>query len=123
MRASRFAVLVVLPLFLVLCSTGAWAGERGYFGFGLSVTTRGFFLNPEVTALKIASVVHGMPAERAGVRAGDTITKVDGLAVAGSKASQLKSHAERDVGQSLRLELRHADGQVYAVSLVAVARP
>ena len=116
--ATRFAILLVF----LLCSASLCAGERGFFGFGLSATTQGFFLNPEVTALKIASVVPGMPAERAGVRAGDTITKVDGLTVAGSKATQLKSRAERDVGQSLRLELRHADGQVYAVNLVAVAR-
>ena len=83
----------------------------------------GFFLNPEVTALKIASIVPGMPAARAGIQTGDLITKVDGLAVAGSKATALKSHAEREVGQSLRLELKHANGQVYTVNMVAVPKP
>jgi C-terminal processing protease CtpA/Prc len=110
-------------LLLLLLAGATSAGERGYFGFGLAISGKGFFLNPEVTALKIASIAPGMPAARAGIQAGDQITRVDGLSVVGSKAMTLKSHAEREVGQSLRLELKHANGQVYTVNMVAVPKP
>ena len=119
----RSAVLMLLLLTGASWAGASSAGERGYFGFGLAISGKGFFLNPEVTALKIASIVPGMPAARAGIQAGDLITKVDGLSVAGSKATALKSHAEREVGQSLRLELKHANGQVYTVNMVAVPKP
>ena len=44
--ALRAARSIVLPL-LLLCATAASAGERGYFGFGLEVATKGFFLSPK----------------------------------------------------------------------------
>lgn len=118
----RTHVLPVVALSLILLAANAWAGERGYFGFGLSVITKGFFLNPDVESLKIDSVVPGTPAARAGIRPGDLILKVDDLTVAGSKALNLKSHAARDVGQSVRLELKHANGSIYTANMVAVAR-
>ena len=120
--ASRAARLFVLPL-LLLCATAASAGERGYFGFGLEVATKGFFLSPEVTSLKISKVVPGTPADRVGIRAGDTILRVEDMVVVGSKALDLKARAARDVGQTLHLQLRHADGQTFAVNMVAVPRP
>jgi hypothetical protein len=47
--------LLVLRSVVSFCAT-AWAAEHGYFGFGLDVGTKGFFLSPEITSLKIASV-------------------------------------------------------------------
>ena len=120
--ATRAARSLVLPL-LLLCATAASAGERGTFGFGLEVATKGFFLSPEITSLKISKVLPGTPAERAGIRAGDTILRVEDMVVIGSKALDLKARAARDVGQALHLQLRHADGQVFAVNMVAVPRP
>jgi C-terminal processing protease CtpA/Prc len=120
--ARRPARSIVLPL-LLLCASAASAGERGYFGFGLEVATKGFFLSPEITSLKISKVVPGTPADRVGIRAGDTILRVEDMAVVGSKALDLKARAAKDVGQPLHLQLRHADGQVFAVNMVAVPRP
>ena len=120
--AHRAARSILLPL-LLLGATAASAGERGYFGFGLQVATKGFFLSPEVTSLKISKVVPGTPADRVGIRAGDTILRVEDMVVLGSKALDLKARAARDVGQALHLQLRHADGQVFAVDVVAVAHP
>jgi len=120
--ASRTVRLFFLPL-LLLCATAASAGERGTFGFGLEVATKGFFLSPEITSLKISNVLPGMPAERAGIRAGDTILRVEDMVVVGAKALDLKARAARDVGQALHLQLRHADGQTFAVNMVAVPRP
>ncbi len=65
----------------------------------------------------------GSPAARGGIAVGDSIVKLEGVAVSGRKASDLKNAARRDVGQTLRLELKRPNGQVYSVALVAVPRP
>ena len=114
---SRFAIVAAL-----LLSFGpAWAGERGYFGFAPDATTSGFVLNPTVSRVVIAKVVPGSPAARAGVVAGDTVLEVEHTVVAGSKALALHGMIERDVGQTLHATLRHANGMVYSVAMVAVA--
>lgn len=121
----RHAARLAAPfLFLLLVLSGvARAEDHGYFGFALKVVTKGFFLAPTISDLAIDKVVPGTPAERAGIRSGDRILEVEGKPVAGSKALDLKASATRQVGQTLRLTLRHADGQVFKVAMVAVPHP
>ncbi|MEJ7746416.1 MAG: PDZ domain-containing protein, partial [Luteimonas sp.] len=121
MHPTRLAY--VLGFALLLVSTLATAGERGYFGFGMSVTGSGFSLNPTVKRIRIASVVPGTPAAVNGIAVNDEIIKLEGVAIAGRKAKELKALASRDVGQTLNLELKRPDGKVYRRSLVAIKRP
>jgi len=116
--APRFAAV----LLLVLLAGRAFAEDHGYFGFALNAQTSGFF-SPTITSLTIDKVLPGTPAERAGIRAGDRIVEVEGKPVDGSKALDLKASATRQVGQALHLTLRHADGQVFHVSMVAIPHP
>ncbi len=122
MRKRTFLKVITLTL-LMACSTLALAGERGYFGFAPKVSAGGFFLNPVVNSITIDSVAPGYPAAQAGIVAGDEVISIERTQVAGSKALKLRSMAERDIGQILHVTLRHADGSVYTVALVAVARP
>ena len=117
--APRFALVLLLGLL----AGAARAEDHGYFGFALKVVTKGFFLAPTVSDLSIDKVLPGTPAERAGLHAGDRILEVEGKPVAGSKALDLQASAKRQVGQTLHLTLRHADGQVYKVAMVAVPHP
>jgi C-terminal processing protease CtpA/Prc len=117
-RATRLVALLLLLFAGVAC-----AGDHGYFGFALQVVTKGFFLSPTISELRIDKVMPGTPAERAGIRAGDAIVEVEGRPVRGSKALELKERATRQVGQTLHLTLRHADGQTYRVSMVAIPHP
>lgn len=112
----------VAVLLLALLAGRAHAEDHGYFGFALDAETQGFF-SPTITSLSIDKVLPGTPAERAGIRAGDRIVEVEGKPVAGSKALELKASATRQVGQTLHLTLRHADGQVFHVAMVAVPHP
>lgn len=119
----RYKLAYVLGLALLLISTLTIAGERGYFGFGLSLTTSGFPLNPTVKKIRIANVAPGTPAALNGIAADDEIIKLEGVAIAGRKAKELKSLASREVGQTLNLELKRPGGQLYRTSLVAIKRP
>ena len=121
-RYTSLLAQVLLALALLSAGAVALAGERGFFGFGLAVTGKGFFLNPTITRLGIDKVMPGTPAA-GGIRAGDEILKIEGVAVAGQKGKALQATAARDVGQTLHLELKRPDGEVYAVALVAVKRP
>ena len=122
-RASTRIVAVAFAMALLLSSAVALAGERGYFGFSPSVSGKGFFLNPTVTRIGIDKVAPGTPAALGGLRAGDEIVKIEGVAVAGQKGKALQASATREVGQTLNLELKRSNGERYTVALVAVARP
>lgn len=116
-------LLRIVAIALLCWSAVAGAGERGFFGYGLSVTGKGFPLNPTIKRVTIASVVPGSPAARGGLVVGDEIVKAEGVAVAGKKGRELQTLARREVGQTLRLELKRPSGEVYTVALVAVRRP
>ena len=119
----RIRLAYALGFVLLLVSALATAGERGYFGFGMSVTSSGFSLNPTVKKIRIASVVPGSPAATNGIAANDEIIKLEGVSIAGRKAKELKAMAARDVGQTLNLEMKRPDGKIYRANLVAVQRP
>ena len=118
-----FSARLAAFFLLALLAGTACAEDHGYFGFALKAVTKGFFLAPTITELSIDKVMPGTPAERAGLRAGDRILEVEGKPVAGSKALDLKAKATRQPGQTLHLTLRHPDGQVYRVAMVAIPHP
>ena len=117
---TRFSA-ALLALFFSLSPT-VWAGERGYFGFALSIDGNGMFWNPTLRSVKIDKVSPASPAALAGMVFGDEIIEVAGKPVFGAKGNDLKAHVEKDIGQSLQLKLRRANGEEIAVTLVAAAK-
>ena len=111
----------LLALFLSL-SSAVWAGERGFFGFALSIDGDGKFWNPTLRSVKIDSVSPTSPAGLAGLASGDEILEVAGKPVSGAKGKELKADVEKDIGQSLQLKLRRANGELATVTLVAAAK-
>ena len=82
-------------------------GPRGFLGVGtlpLTKELRAHFGVPEESGVLVASVEAGSPADKAGIRVGDVVTRVDGEAVEGP--------------HDLRMALRDAeDGQAATVEL------
>ncbi|MBO9685609.1 MAG: PDZ domain-containing protein [Mitsuaria chitosanitabida] len=117
---SRVRMLVAAGL--MVASTLAVAGERGVFGFGLSIESEGFFLNPTLKSVKISKVTPGSPAEHGGLKVGDEVLEVEGRAVAGAKAREIQALAEKDVGQALVVKVRHLGGEIAAITMVPVAK-
>ena len=104
---------------LLLSVATAWAGERGYFGFSMSIDAEGMFWNPTLKAVKIEKVTPQSPAAKAGIAAGDYIVEIEGKQVAGAKADTLKPYLERDIGQATRLAIKKPSGETVALTLVA----
>lgn len=119
MQTRFFAALFAL---LLSVSSAAWAGERGYFGFTLSIDGNAMLWNPTLRSVKIDKVSPASPAALAGMVSGDEIIEVAGKPLPGAKGSDLKAHVEKDIGQSLQIKLRRANGEEVAVTLVAVAK-
>lgn len=114
----------MLPLALAasLLASSALAGERGYFGLSTSIEAEGFFLNPTLRAVKIAKITPASPAAKAGLQVGDQIIELEGRLVAGSKARELQDLLEKEVGQSLNLKIRRANGDTLPLTLVAAPK-
>ena len=90
-------------------------GYPAFLGVQLSPAGQG-------TGAAIAGVVSGSAAAKAGLRAGDTITAVDGTAI--STADELSSAlSEREPGDQVRLRYTGADGQIHSVTVTLGAGP
>ena len=86
----------------------------------------GIQLGGGCTGAEIRGVQEGMPAEAAGLLAGDVIVAVDGMAVAGSHLMDVVGAVRGAPGSMVQLEVRGADGelrgaQVERVSMVVPA--
>jgi C-terminal processing protease CtpA/Prc len=112
--------LALAFLLLVFVCTGATAGEKGWFGFGVKVAGEGFFLNPTVRSITIESIAPHSPASKQHIAVGDQITQVENTEVAGHKASELKPLMQKQVGETVRLRLKRPNGETYSVTLTAV---
>lgn len=85
-------------------------------GFSVSVRASGL-LNPVAEAVVIQRVTPGSPADAAGLRAGDTVVAIDGVAVAGLDAARLRPLLALQAGEARRWQLRRADGSTHEALL------
>lgn len=113
---------LVLSLAALMGSV-AMAADRGYFGFAVTVDMDSIALNPTLRTIKVDEVQAGSPAAKAGVIAGDLITEVQGLVVAGAKGDDVKAAMQKLVGETLRLKIKHANSDPVEVLMTAALRP
>jgi membrane-associated protease RseP (regulator of RpoE activity) len=92
-------------------------GPRGFLGVGtlpLTKELRAHFGVPEESGVLVASVEAGSPAEKAGIRVGDVLTRVDGEAIEGPHELRMALHDAED-GQAATVELWR-DGRAQTVT-------
>jgi beta-lactamase regulating signal transducer with metallopeptidase domain/protocatechuate 3,4-dioxygenase beta subunit len=77
------------------------------------------------TGIWITTLVPGSPAEKAGLRAGDIITAVDGRTLAGRSADQVAAHElQGEAGKPLRLTVHRQDmARPQEIAVVPEPRP
>lgn len=118
---TRFFTAVLMVL-LSLSSAVAWAGERGYFGFSPEIDAEEMFWNPTLRGAVIVKVSPKSPAESAGMKQGDVVLEVAGKPIVGAKGKEIQALMEKEIGESLRMKLKHANGDVFEITMVAVAK-
>ena len=117
--AILFGFLVGLSL-----TDAAAAGEaHGWFGISLNIDAGGFSLSPTVNRATVLEVAPNSPAAAGGIRPGDEVLEVGGLAVAGGKTKELKVAMAKTVGESLTLRLKRQNGETYTTVLIAARKP
>jgi membrane-associated protease RseP (regulator of RpoE activity) len=108
-----------------------WEGDgpmvrRGYLGVALTDLTpelRTHFGVPDEAGVMVAKVETGSPAEKAGIRVGDVLTRIDGGAVKSSWDVTGKIR-KLDDGQQVPIELwRNGKAQNVTVTIVEKERP
>ena len=109
--------------FLVAVAHSVFAGEKGWFGFGVSIKAEGFFLNPILRSVTVDSVQARSPAAEKGIGIGDEIIRMDTTDVAGHRALELRSLMQKVVGEPLHLVLKRPNGETYSVTLIAAKKP
>jgi C-terminal processing protease CtpA/Prc len=105
-------------------SFGATAtDEKGWLGLTFTVDTGGTADSPIVELIKIESVTPGSPAAKAGLAVDDIVTAVQGIAIPGAKMQELQAATKISVGQIVKLNIKHGEGQPHDISLISVAKP
>jgi C-terminal processing protease CtpA/Prc len=115
---SRRTVLALL--FLTYVGAATPQEPKGTFGFAAKVDAEGVF-SPVLKAVLIQSVEPGMPAALAGMVRGDSIVEVEGVKVAGAKASAMADRMRKKPGEAVVLRLLRTTGESYVVTLIAAA--
>ena len=100
--------------------------RRGFLGVALTDLTpelRAHFGVPEETGVMVAKVEPGSPAEKAGIRVGDIVTRIDGGAVKSSWDVTGKVR-KLDEGQQVPIEVwRNGKAQNVTATIVEKERP
>ena len=104
-------------------SLTAQAAGSGYLGLNVAVSGEGLPWNPTLKSVRIAKVVPGSPAAKAGITDGDFIVAIEGKPVEGAKANDLKPYMEREIGQAVQLAIKKPSGEVKTLSVVAGPKP
>lgn len=100
--------------------------RRGYLGVGLTELTpelRAHFGVPEESGTMVSKVEPGSPADKAGIRVGDIVTRIDGNAVKSSWDVSAKVRG-LDEGQQVPIEVwRNGKAQNVTAAIVQKERP
>jgi len=100
--------------------------RRGYLGVGLTELTpelRAHFGVPEESGTMVSRVEPGSPADKAGIKVGDIVTRIDGNAVQSSWDVSSKVRGF-DEGQQIPLEVwRNGKAQSLTAAIVQKERP
>ena len=100
--------------------------RRGYLGVGLTDLTpelRQHFGVPEDSGVMVSKVEPGSPADKAGVRVGDILTRIDGTALT-SSWSLMGKVRQLDDGQQIPIEVwRNGKAQNLTATVIEKERP
>jgi C-terminal processing protease CtpA/Prc len=84
------------------------AGRLGAIGIQCSLDVGGLFGQGRIRHMDISGIIPGSAAEHAGLKAGDALLQIDGVAVTTYTVPQLRDAVTRETGDSIVLEIQSA---------------
>jgi len=94
-----------------LLAATAHAAGKPVIGISFSIETDGFF-STTLKKVTVTSVKPGLPAEKAGVLAGDEVVAANDIPIAGTPGGKLKDVLENaKPGDHLKLRVHRAGGE------------
>ena len=103
-RLLAFACTALLAL-------AAQAAGKPSIGFSLSIETDGFF-STTLKKVTITAVKPGLPADKAGLQAGDEVLAADDIPIAGTPGSKLSGLMDSvKPGDHLKLRVQRGSGE------------
>lgn len=107
---------LVKDLLTTFDSSGGTFPKRAFLGVQYQMVTRELaILNEIPEGAYVQEVLEDGPADRAGVKRGDIITKIDGKNIRDSDGGLAKIIAERKVGETVELTIYRDDGKTLTV--------
>lgn len=106
-HTPTFRRALVVFVFGAVC--GMAQAEPGALGISLAVSTSGI-LSPNIEQAKITAVKPNSPAEAAGLRVNDLITRVEDCKIPGCPGGTATKLMGKEAGQTLRLTIQR-EGQ------------
>ncbi len=97
----------VTAVSLLFAASSAIA-EEGSIGMSVEIGVDGIF-KPNIAQAKVKEAFNGSPAEAAGIRPGDLITRIEDCKIPGCPASKAKTLMAKEPGQLLKLTVLHED--------------
>jgi C-terminal processing protease CtpA/Prc len=111
------SIVYALLLFGMLAPAIALA--KSHLGFGVAVATDGFF-STTLAEVKVVTVQAGSPAEAAGLKQGDLIVEMNGMATKGASGPAMKKTLGAvKPGQHLLLKVQRGGNGLLAIDIVA----
>jgi C-terminal processing protease CtpA/Prc len=96
---------------IALLAMSAHAAGKPSIGFSLSVETDGFF-STTLKKVTITGVKPGLPADKAGLQAGDEVVAANDIPIAGTPGSKLSGLMDSvKPGDHLRLRVHRGSGE------------
>ena len=109
MRIQTLAALACTAT--LLAATAAHAAGKPSIGIGFSIETDGLF-STTLKKVTVTSVKPGLPAEKAGVLAGDEIVAANDIAIVGTPGGKLKDLLENaKPGDHLKLRVHRGSAE------------
>lgn len=78
-----------------------------YVGIGIYIAN-----NTKTNQIVVLMPMKGSPAEEAGIKSGDVITKVDGVAYTGEQLSEASSALKKEEGTKAKVEILRESGEI-----------
>ena len=109
-RTMAHRKVFALGVLALLTSLAAHAAGKPVIGISLSIETDGFF-STTLKKVTVTAVKPGLPAEKAGVQAGDEVVAANDIPIAGTPGGKLKDMLENaKPGDHLKLRVHRASG-------------